>query len=99
MARRPSPSTRARAAPDSRNRTPPLRPVQQPPARDSSRMGWRPNAARRSSTTWTLAGPSSASTRRNTTARCGSAGMASASRHSATPEPTQRLRQMSVPGS
>ncbi|HEV2370541.1 MAG TPA: hypothetical protein VGS19_00100 [Streptosporangiaceae bacterium] len=41
----------------------------------------------------------SASTRRRTTTQWSPAGMASASRHSVATSPTQRLRQISVPGS
>ncbi len=49
--------------------------------------------------TRTLAGPSRASIRRRITAVCGSAGIASASRHSTTPGPTHRLRQIRLAGS
>ena len=92
----PSPG-RARAAPDQRNLRRPLRPVQHPPARVSSVIRLRPNPARTSSTTFTRAGPSTATMRRKITARCGSACMARASRHSVRDEPTQRLRQIRVP--
>ena len=88
---------RARAAPDHRNRRRPLRPVQHPPARDRSVIGLRPNPARTSRITFTRAGPSTAMMRRKITTRCGSAGMARASRHSVRDEPTQRLRQIRVP--
>ena len=89
---------RAGAAPDQRNLIAPLRPVQYPSARDRPVIRLRPNPARTSSSTSTLAGPSTASIRRRITALCGSAGLASASRHSVCEEPPpHRLRQMRLP--
>lgn len=101
---RPPSDGRACPAPDQRNQTPPLfpetlRPVQTSPSRFRSFIVPRPKPARRSSTTDTSAGPSTASMRRSSTARSGSAGIAMASRHSILPSPTQRLRQISVPAS
>ena len=90
-------AARARPAPDQRNQVPPLRPVHVSPCRFMPVIRPRPYLARMSSVTLTFAGPSIASTRRSSTAQCGSAGMASASRHSVLASPTQRLRQIRLP--
>ena len=72
--------------------------LQHPPARDRPVIRLRPNPARTSSSTSTRVGPSTASIRRRITALCGSAGLASASRHSVCEEPPpHRLRQMRLP--